>query len=111
VIIAAVLLVGSLLFALTISQGKTLEAIGEQEKQLKAEIGECGGVETKTGRMLQAMAKHHSLVHKLLLVVRGTIAAFILCAIGAGIWCHVSKTAVVQSAPPQAPVERPSPNH
>lgn len=87
IIILAVLVVGALLLALSFSQGKTLDAIGEQEKQLRDEIRECGGGETKIGRLLVSMANHHSLVHSLMKIVRIIIVAFMLVAVGTLIWC------------------------
>lgn len=86
IIILAVLVVGSLLLALSFSQGKTLEAIGDQEKQLRDEIQECGGRETKIGRLLESMSKHHSLVQTLMIAVRVIIIAFMCVAIGTFLW-------------------------
>jgi hypothetical protein len=87
IIILAVLVVGALLLALSFSQGKTLDAIGEQEKQLRDEIGEYGGGDTKTGRLLVSMSQHHSLVHTLMKIVRWIIVAFMLVAVVTFFWC------------------------
>jgi hypothetical protein len=87
IIILAVLVIGGLLLALSFSQGKTLDAIGEQEKQLRDEIGECGGGDTKIGRLLVSMSQHHSLVHTLMKIVRSIIVAFMLVAVATFFWC------------------------
>jgi hypothetical protein len=81
IIIMAVLVVGGLLLALSFSQGKTLDAIGEQEKQLRDEIGDCGGGDTNIGRLLVSMSQHHSLIHTLMKIVRWIIVAFMLVAV------------------------------
>lgn len=87
IIIVAVLLVGSLLLALSFSQGKTLEAIGEQEEQLRGEIRDCGGGNTKIGRLLESMSRHHSFIQTLMKIVRVIIVAFMLVALGTLLWC------------------------
>lgn len=97
IIILAVLVVGSLLLALSFSQGKTLDAIGEQEKQLRDEINECGD-DSKIGRLLVSMSEHHSLVHTLMKIVRWIIVVFMLVAVATMVWC-IRATSSVASPP------------
>jgi hypothetical protein len=99
IIILAVLVVGALLMALSFSQGKTLDAIGEQEKQLRDEIHECGGGDTKIGRLLTSMSDHHSLVRNLMMVVRVIIILFMLVVVGTLFWSYVAHLNVQDAAP------------
>lgn len=83
VIAAASVIVAVLLFLLSVSQGKTLEAIDNQYQQLKKEIDDSGGGTTKIGTALQSMASHQQLVRKLLILVRAVIVIFAFVALGA----------------------------
>lgn len=76
IIAAAVFIVGMLLLTLSVSQGKTLNAIEGQHTRLSKEIADCGGSGSKTGKLLSEMVTHHSFVSKLLIAVRIIIAIF-----------------------------------
>jgi len=108
IICVSVLVVGGLLLALSFSQGKTLEAIGEQESQLRSEIRDCGGGNTKIGRLLVSMSNHHSLVYRLLVTVRAIIVVLMLIAVGTFIWCIRSPEA--KSTPNLPPESAPATN-
>lgn len=88
VVSIAVIVVGALLVALSFSQGKTLDAIGIQEKQLRDEIGDAGGKETKIGQLLESMSAHHSLINNLLIFVRIIIFIFMLVAVCTLLCCY-----------------------
>ncbi|MFD0894742.1 hypothetical protein KBB96_05005 [Luteolibacter ambystomatis] len=87
-IVVAVVVVGCLLLALSLSQEKALEAVKLQHGQLRGEIDKCGGGVTKAGALLSAMDSHQKLVWKLLWAVRILTIVFILVAIGA-LFCRV----------------------
>lgn len=81
IIAIAVLVVGALLFALSLSQGKTLNAIEIQRCQLTRELEGLGGRNQKIDELLLPMTDHHSLVRTLLYVVRGIIVVFMVIAL------------------------------
>jgi hypothetical protein len=81
IVAGAVLVVGALLLALSLSQGKTLKAIEIQRNQLTREMGELGGRIQKIDELLSSMTDHHSLVRTLLYFVRVIIVAFMLIAL------------------------------
>ena len=81
IVVSAVLIVGALLLALSFSQGKTLEAIQIQRRQLETEVGGLGGKNQKIDELLSPMMGHHSVVKTMLYVVRAIIIVFMLIAL------------------------------
>jgi len=81
IIAIAVIIVGGLLLALSLSQGKTLKAIQIQREQMEREVGGLGGRNQKIDELLSPMTEHHSVVKSLLYVVRGIIVIFMLVAV------------------------------
>lgn len=81
IIFFAVLIIGLLLIALTMSQGKALGAIDTLCIQLKADIANSGEALTRTRKSLDSMDTHYKWVKGLLIAIRIIIGAFIAGAI------------------------------
>lgn len=73
----SVIIVGLLLLAMTFSQSMTLEAIRQQELQLRNEIDDSGGVKAKFGTQLNHLEKHHRYVGRIMLAVKILVTIFI----------------------------------